>query len=244
VDATKQRLVPTERQRLFGLTIAIGGVCGLAAVAFHLAIEATAARTIERAMAATGYTWIAWTILTPTLGGVLSGLLLYYVVPNARGSGIPQIKIAYASNAGRLRLRDSLGKFAVGVLQIGSGSSLGREGPPCRSAPAWRPAWPGSPASRSANLKRLIPVGAAAGIAAAFQRADRRGHIHDRRDRRHARSDLVVSVIVAAALAAVVEAHRARRPPGVRPPADVSASTRRRRSCCTRCSASPARWSR
>src|SRR6201994_5191714 len=71
--AAKQRLVPTERQRLFGITIAIGGVCGLAAVAFHLAIEAVAAQTIERAMAVTGYAWIPWTIITPTLGGLISG---------------------------------------------------------------------------------------------------------------------------------------------------------------------------
>src|SRR5579859_4509188 len=56
--ATKQRLVPSERQRLFGLTIAIGGVCGLAAVAFHVAIERLAAITIEPAMAAGGPTWI------------------------------------------------------------------------------------------------------------------------------------------------------------------------------------------
>ena len=125
----RQRLVPTERQRLFGLTIAIGGVCGVAAVAFHVAIERAAAASVERAMAAGGHAWIGWTLAVPAAGGLGAGLLLYYIVPNARGSGIPQVKVAYAVQSGQLRLRDSLGKFAVGVLQIGTGSSLGREGP-------------------------------------------------------------------------------------------------------------------
>src|SRR5437764_5476102 len=120
---------PSERQRLFGLTIAIGGVCGLAAVAFHVAIERVAAHTIDRAMAAAGHAWIGWTLAVPTAGGLVAGLQLQYVVPDARGSGIPQVKVVYAVLGGRLRLCDSLGKFAVGVLQIGTGSSLGREGP-------------------------------------------------------------------------------------------------------------------
>src|SRR5215468_7859892 len=97
---TKQRLVPTERQRLFGLTIAIGGVCGLAAVAFHVAIERVSARSVELAMAAAGQAWIGWTLAVPTAGGLAAGLLLHYLVPNARGSGIPQVKVAYAMPAG------------------------------------------------------------------------------------------------------------------------------------------------
>jgi CIC family chloride channel protein len=71
---------------------------------------------------------IWWTILTPTIGGLLSGALLHYVVPGARGSGIPQVKVAYAIKGGRVPFRDAIGKFLIGVLQIGTGSSLGREG--------------------------------------------------------------------------------------------------------------------
>ena len=57
------------------------------------------------------------------------GVLLQYVFPGARGSGIPQVKVAYASRDGRVPLRDAVGKFVLGSLQIGSGGSLGREGP-------------------------------------------------------------------------------------------------------------------
>ena len=80
------RILPSERQRVFALTIVIGVLCGLAAVAFHLAIRATEHQLIGRAMSAPGHSWVWWTVLTPLLGGLLSGVLLQYVVPDARGS--------------------------------------------------------------------------------------------------------------------------------------------------------------
>jgi CIC family chloride channel protein len=201
----KQRLVPTERQRLFGLTIAIGGVCGLAAVAFHVAIERATQRTIERAMAATGHAWIGWTLVVPTAGGLLAGLLLYHVVPNARGSGIPQVKVAYAAQAGRLRLRDSLGKFAIGVLQIGTGSSLGREGPTVQICAGVATGLGRIAGVSQRNLRRLIPVGAAAGIAAAFNAPIAAVTFTIEEIVGTLDQTLLSGVIVAAALAAAVE---------------------------------------
>ena len=123
------RLALTERHKLFGLTLLIGVLCGLAAVAFHLLINLVGRFAIDSALSAPGHAWIAWTLLVPTVGGLVSGALLQYVVPNARGSGIPQVKVAYAGRSGPLRLRDSVGKFFISALQIGTGSSLGREGP-------------------------------------------------------------------------------------------------------------------
>jgi chloride channel protein, CIC family len=201
----RQRLVPTERQRLFGLTIAIGGVCGLAAVAFHLAIEYVAAHSVERAMAAAGHAWIPWTLAVPAAGGLAAGLLLYYVVPNARGSGIPQVKIAYAAHRGRLRLRDSLGKFAIGVLQIGSGSSLGREGPTVQICAGVASGLGRIAGVSQRNLRRLIPVGAAAGIAAAFNAPIAAVTFTIEEIVGTLDQTLLSGVIVAAALAAVVE---------------------------------------
>ncbi len=201
----KQRLVLTDRQRLFGLTIAIGGVCGLAAVAFHVAIERVSARSVERAMAAAGPAWIGWTLAVPTAGGLAAGLLLHYLVPNARGSGIPQVKVAYAVQGGRLRLRDSLGKFAVGVLQIGTGSSLGREGPTvqiCAGVATGLGRIAGAPQH---TIRRLIPVGAAAGIAAAFNAPIAAVTFTIEEVIGTLDQTLLSGVIVAAALAAAVE---------------------------------------
>jgi CIC family chloride channel protein len=201
----KQRLVPTERQRLFGLTIAIGGVCGLAAVAFHVAIQVVAEHTVERAMALPGYGWIGWTLIIPTAGGLAAGLLLHYFVPNARGSGIPQVKVAYSPHGGRLRLRDSLGKFAIGVLQIGSGSSLGREGPTVQICAGVATGLGRIAGVSQRTLKRLIPVGAAAGIAAAFNAPIAAVTFTIEEIVGTLDQTLLSGVIVAAALAAVVE---------------------------------------
>lgn len=52
-------------------------------------------RTIERVMAIDGPGWIAGTLIVPVAGALLAGLALTYLVPNARGSGVPQVKVAY-----------------------------------------------------------------------------------------------------------------------------------------------------
>ena len=162
------RFVPKESQRVFILTLVVGALCGLAAVAFHLSILKAESFLIDNALAAPNGNWIWLTVLTPVLGGLLSGVLLAYVVPGARGSGIPQVKIAYEIKGGRLPFRDAIGKFLVGVLQIGSGASLGREGPTVHIC-AGIASWLGKTSALSQkNLRRLLPVGAAAGIAAAF----------------------------------------------------------------------------
>ncbi len=162
------RVVPSENHRLFALTLIAGAACGLSAVFFHLSIIGAEHRLIDRAMTAAGKWWIFWTIATPTVGGLLSGALLQYVVPGARGSGIPQVKVAYAIRGGRVSFRDAAGKFLIGILQIGTGSSLGREGPTVQICAGVASTLGRSAALSRENLKRLLPVGAAAGIAAAF----------------------------------------------------------------------------
>jgi chloride channel protein, CIC family len=163
------RALPSEQRRVFALTILIGVLCGLAAVAFHLSIRYAEGQLIDRAMKAPGHAWVWWTVLTPTLGGLLSGALLQYVVPDARGSGIPQVKVAYAVRGGRLSFTHAtVGKFLIGSLQIGSGASLGREGPTVQICAGIASLLGRVAALSRDNLKRLLPVGAAAGIAAAF----------------------------------------------------------------------------
>ncbi len=199
------RLAPSEAQRLFLLTICIGAACGLAAVAFHMAIRFLETRLIDRAMHAGGRAWIGWTIATPLLGALVCGVLLQYVFPGARGSGIPQVKQAFASTPSVVPLRDAVGKFLVGSLQLGSGASLGREGPTVQIC-AGIASWLGRLASVSPKTqRRLLPVGVAAGIAAAFNAPIAAvtftiEEIVGTLDRA-----VLSGVIVAAALAAVIE---------------------------------------
>lgn len=89
-------------------------------------------------------------------------------MPGARGSGIPQVKVAYAVKGGRVPFVDAAGKFLIGVLQIGTGSSLGREGPTVQICAGVASSMGRAAALSRDNLRRLLPVGAAAGIAAAF----------------------------------------------------------------------------
>jgi CIC family chloride channel protein len=200
------RLVPSERQRVFALTIVAGALCGLAAVAFHLSIRFAESRLIGRAMSASGYSWIFWTILTPTLGGILCGVLLQYVVPEARGSGVPQVKAAYAIRGGRLPfIHSTLGKFFVGTLQIGSGASLGREGPTVQICAGIASLMGRITALSRENLKRLLPVGAAAGIAAAFNAPIAAVTFTIEEIVGDLDQTVLSGVIVAAALAAVIE---------------------------------------
>lgn len=199
------RLAPTEAQRLFLLTITLGALCGFAAVAFHVSIAFAESMMIDRALGSTGGHWLAWTVLTPVLGGLVCGALLEFVVPNARGSGIPQVKAAFASPEGVVPLRDAIGKFFVGSLQIGSGASLGREGPTVQIC-AGLASFVGRIAGVSKkNQKRLVPVGVAAGIAAAFNAPIAAVTFTIEEIVGSLDQAVLSGVIVAAALAAVIE---------------------------------------
>jgi CIC family chloride channel protein len=199
------RFAPTEAQRLFALTVGIGVVCGLVAVAFHLSISLCEHQLIERAQTAPGYSWMLWTVLVPVLGGLVCGALLVYVVPKARGSGIPQVKAAFALEDGRVAMRDAIGKFFVGSLQIGSGASLGREGPTvqiCAGVSTWLGRLIGV---SKKSQRRLLPVGVAAGIAAAFNAPIAAVTFTIEEVVGNLDQAVLSGVIVAAALAAVIE---------------------------------------
>jgi H+/Cl- antiporter ClcA len=144
IAALLARFTPTEHQRLLSLTILSGSLCGLAAVAFHTGISKAETLLIDRALVAPHPGWIYWTILMPAVGGLVVGLGLRYWAPGAVGSGIPQVKFAYALHAGYVPIRDAIAKFVLGIIQIGTGSSLGREGPTfryARESPAFWHVW-------------------------------------------------------------------------------------------------------
>jgi chloride channel protein, CIC family len=199
------RVAPTESQRLFVLTLAIGVVCGLAAVVFHFSIRFAEGLLFERAITAPGHSWMVWGALTPALGGLAAGMLLKYLFPNARGSGVPQVKVAYASREGVVRLRDALGKLLVASLQIGSGASLGREGPTVQICSGLASALGRFGRLSARNRRRLIPVGAAAGIAAAFNAPIAAVTFTIEEVVGNLDQTVLSGVIVAAALAAVIE---------------------------------------
>lgn len=163
-----QRRLPSERQRLLAITIVAGGACGLAAVAFHLSIAWLEKLLINPANTAPGHSWIFWTILTPGLGGLVVGVGLNYWAPAAAGSGIPQVKVAFALRHGLVTLRETIGKFVLCALQIGAGASLGLEGPTVQICAGVSSMLAGAARLSPQSRRRMASVGMSAGIAAAF----------------------------------------------------------------------------
>lgn len=199
------RRVPNERQRLLAFTILAGGLCGLAAVAFHVSIGWLEALLIDRANAAPGHSWIWWTILTPTLGGLAAGVGLTYFVPAAAGSGIPQVKVAYSLRYGLITVRETIGKFVLCALQIGSGASLGLEGPTVQICAGVSSMLARLARLSPVNSRRMASVGMAAGIAAAFNAPIAAVTFTLEELIGDLDQTMLSGVIVAAALAAVVE---------------------------------------
>ncbi len=197
--------MPTERQRLLAVTIVAGGICGLAAVAFHLSIMGLEVLLINHANAASGHSWIWWTVISPTVGGLVAGVGLTYFAPAAAGSGIPQVKVAYTLRYGMVTIRETIGKFFICALQIGSGASLGLEGPTVQVC-----AGVSSMLARLARLgpknsRRMASVGMAAGIASAFNAPIAAVTFTLEELIGDLDQTMLSGVIVAAALAAVVE---------------------------------------
>jgi CIC family chloride channel protein len=199
------RRMPSERQRLLAITIAAGGLCGLAAVTFHLSVAKLYGLFIDRAASAHGHSWIWWTILTPALGGLVVGLGLTYWVPAAAGSGIPQVKTAYTFRFGGISLKESFGKFVLCAFQLGTGASLGVEGPTVQICAGVSSFLSRIMQLSPENRKRMTSVGMAAGIAAAFNAPIAAVTFTLEELIGSLDQTMLSGVIVAAALAAVVE---------------------------------------
>ena len=199
------RRVPNERQRLLAVTILAGGLCGLAAVAFHITIGVFEGLLIDRANAAPGHSWIWWTLLLPAAGGLVAGVGLTYWAPGAAGSGIPQVKVAYALRSGVVPFKDAIAKFILCTVQIGSGASLGLEGPTVQICAGVSSLLARGARLSAKNSRRMASVGMAAGIAAAFNAPIAAVTFTLEELIGDLDQTMLSGVIVAAALAAVVE---------------------------------------
>ena len=151
-----------EGQIFLVLALVIGALTGMAVVAFILLTE----RMGMRLYPVGGAPWRR--VLFPVVGSLGIGYLLYRYFPDARGSGVPQTKAALYAREGRITLRTVLGKFFCTSATLASGIPLGREGPSVQVGAGIASVLGRILGLRSEQVKKLIPVGAAAAIAAAF----------------------------------------------------------------------------
>jgi CIC family chloride channel protein len=132
------------------------------AVAFILLTE----RVGSRLYPVGGAAWHR--VLIPVLGSLVMGYLLYRYFPDARGSGIPQTKAALYAREGRITAGTMFGKFFCTSATLASGIPLGREGPTVQVGAGIASVLGRHLGLRPEKVKALIPVAAAAAIAAAF----------------------------------------------------------------------------
>jgi CIC family chloride channel protein len=107
-------------------------------------------------------------LLAPTLAGLVIAVLVIHFFPQTRGSGVNQTKAALYIYNGHIPFRTAIGKFITAAIAIGSGHSLGPEDPSLQIGASLASVL-GRQMRLSRDRMRLIaPVGAAAGLAAAF----------------------------------------------------------------------------
>jgi len=144
------------------LSLLIGALVGLAVVAFIVLTENLAMRLYPPG----GAVWRR--ILIPVAGALSMGYLLFRFFPYARGSGVPQAKAALFARDGFISLRTVIGKFVCTAATLASGIPLGREGPSVQVGAGIASVLGRALKLRPEKVKALLPVGAAAAIAAAF----------------------------------------------------------------------------
>jgi chloride channel protein, CIC family len=171
------RWLRAGRGGLFLLALVVGVGSGLGAVAFRYLIYSFTwlatghAQFGQDGRVPSGHLpWLglACYVVIPVVGGLLYGPLIYRWAREARGHGVPEVMLAVADNGGRIRPRVSVVKALASALTIGSGGSVGREGPIVQIGSALASGlgqWARVPENR---LRILVACGAAGGISATF----------------------------------------------------------------------------
>lgn len=153
------------------VAIIIGIFAGFAAIGIRALIEGISSLSypgegnqLENIMDTYWY----WIILIPTIGGLIVGPLIHFFAPEAKGHGVPEVMQAILLRGGTIRPRVAFIKAIASAITIGTGGSVGREGPIIQIGSSL-----GSTVGQffkmpTSRLKTLVGCGAAAGIAAAF----------------------------------------------------------------------------
>ena len=158
-----------DSQRFLILCILAGVLCGLVGVTFQLSINFLHDLLFHFHAEGHFSFWNGVLMLaTPAAGGLIVGLVLTYVSPTSVGSGIPQTKQAYYHEFGVISWKDGLWRLLLGTLSVGSGNSLGREGPTVHICASLASTLGQAFGLAKARVQSLVPVGMGAGIAAAF----------------------------------------------------------------------------
>jgi len=112
--------------------------------------------------------WGVGVVLVPVAGALVVAWLVKNFAPEAKGHGVPEVMDAIYYNQGRIRPRVAVIKSLASAVSIGSGGSVGREGPIVQIGSAFGSTLGLLIPMRTSDRVTLIAAGAGAGIAATF----------------------------------------------------------------------------
>jgi CIC family chloride channel protein len=166
-----------SRAGLFVIALVVGAGSGLGAVVFrYLIYFFTWLATGHAQFGQAGYVgsshlpWLGlgFFVVIPVIGGLIYGPLIYRCAREARGHGVPEVMVAVAENGGRIRWQVSVVKALASALCIGTGGSVGREGPIVQIGSALASGFGQLVKMPENRMRTLVACGAGGAIAATF----------------------------------------------------------------------------
>lgn len=172
IQSAFRSIIRNEHLLLVALALVIGCLSGAAVIALREAIEAIELFwfTITTDMLARYEIEVpAWRlVLAPIVGGLMVGLITWKFMPNERNQGVADVVEASAMRAGHMSSRVGLVSAINSAISVGSGASVGREGPAVHLG-ASLAGWIGRRLHLSRSLARtLLGCGVAAAVSASF----------------------------------------------------------------------------
>ena len=170
--STIRVVVRNDQFILVGLSIVIGCLSALGAIAFREMIDAVqwvafGYGGVGLASHAAGLPW--WYLIAiPVLGGLVVGVLLKTTMPGGRPQGVPHVMEACALRGGYMPLRPGLAAAVVSATSLGVGSSTGREGPVVHLGATLAAAMARGLGMSASLARTLLGSGVAAAVAASF----------------------------------------------------------------------------
>jgi chloride channel protein, CIC family len=168
LSATLDRYQPPEAVVLMGTALLVGLGAGLGAIVFRWLIDRVHAAAFEGLPSILPFLGDWTLVLAPALGGLIVGPLIYFFAREAKGHGVPEVMEAVALRGGRIRPIVVVIKSLASSITIGSGGSVGREGPIVQIGSALGSTLGQILHMSDERIRNLVACGAAGGIAATF----------------------------------------------------------------------------
>ena len=167
LSVEKLRRIPENTRGILHTLLFAAAAAG-SAVAFLWLTNLLFRVTIQRVASGPPLRFVIGSLLVISITSAAAGFLMHKISPKSAGSGVPELKAAYWKDLGFLQLRSIVVKFIGGILTLGGGTSLGREGPSVFVGGGVASTIAAALGIPKTGRRQPSAVGAAAALAAAF----------------------------------------------------------------------------